>query len=128
MNISGYKGTVMSIPTYNDGSFFLFEIKHSKDTFPQEKIKKVYDEEIFYEELSLTDSIIFENEKRDRKIVSKIRIMQDKNINSNHVLKIEDEYYHVFNIYHFKNSDGFPQSDITLEEYPNPIIMEEDDA
>ena len=128
MNISGYKGTVTSIPTYNDGSFFLFEIKHSKDTFPQEKIKKVYDEEIFYEELSLTDSIIFENEKRDRKIVSKIRIMQDKNINSNHVLKIEDEYYHVFNIYHFKNSDGFPQSDITLEEYPNPIIMEEDDA
>lgn len=128
MNTLGYKGTVTSIPIYNDGSFFLFEIKHSKDKYPQEKLKEVYDEEIFYEELSLTDSIIFENEKRDRKIVSKIRIMQDRTINSNHVLKIGSNFYHVFNIYHFKNSDGFPQSDITLEEYPNPVMMEEKDA
>ena len=122
MSISGFKGTVTSIPTYNDGSFLLFEIKHNENTFPQEFLKQKYDEEIFYDELSLSDNIIFENEKRDIKIVSKIRIMQDKNINSNSVLKIDGNFYHVFNIYHFKNSDGFPQSDITLEEYPNPVL------
>ncbi len=124
MSISGFKGIVTSIPTYNEGSFLLFKIKHNENSFPQEILKKIYDDEIFYEELSLSDNIIFENEKRDIKIVSKIRIMQDKNINSNSVLKIGDNFYHVFNIYHFKNSDGFPQSDITLEEYPNPVLEE----
>ncbi len=122
--MSDYKGTHTSIPTYNDGSFFLFKIKHTDSTFPKEKLTQVYDTEIFYEDLSLSDNVIFENEKRDIKIVSKIRIMQDKNINSNNVLKINNHYYHVFNIYHFRNKDGFLQSDITLEEYLNPILEE----
>lgn len=122
--MSGYKGTITSIPTYNDGSFLLYKINHDDNPYPQEVLEKVYDQEIFFELLSLSDSVIFENDKRDLKIISKIRIMQDKNIDSNNVLKIDGKFYHVFNAYHFKNKYGFPQTDITLEEYHNPILKE----
>lgn len=102
-----YKSNITEIPTYNDGSFLLYLIKHTDDTFPREKIKLVDSNDYFYEDLSLSDNIIFENETRDRKIVKKIRIEQEKSITPKNVLKIDDEFYQVFNIYHFKNKDGF---------------------
>ena len=71
----------------------------------------------------MTDNVVFENDKRDKKIVLKIRIPQDRDITSKNVLKINDEYYQVFNVYHFKNKDGYLQSDITLQEYPNPEVL-----
>lgn len=118
---------ITSIPVYNDGSFELFEIVQDDKSFPFERIKQLYSDCFFYEELSLTDDIIFENDKRERKIKYKIRIDQDKDITSKNVLKIDNEYYQVFNIYHFKNKDGYLQSDITLQEYPSPRIMEDND-
>lgn len=124
MTIQHYKLNITNLPNYNDGSFLLFNIISSNTTFPYEILEKVQDDEFFFEELSLSDSIIFENEKRTKKIKRKIRISQDRDITSRNVLLIDDEYYKVFNIYHFKNKDGIPQSDITLEEYNNPILKE----
>lgn len=121
--MSHFSLNITSIPVYNDGSFFLFEISHTDDSFPVEKIKRLYDKPFFYQELSLTDNVVFENDKRDKKIVLKIRIPQDRDITSKNVLKINDEYYQVFNVYHFKNKDGYLQSDITLQEYPNPKVL-----
>lgn len=121
--MSHFSLNITSIPVYNDGSFFLFEISHTDDSFPVEKIKQLYDKPFFYQELSLTDNVVFENDKRDKKIVLKIRIPQDRDITSKNVLKINDEYYQVFNVYHFKNKDGYLQSDITLQEYPNPKVL-----
>ena len=121
--MSHFNLNITSIPVYNDGTFFLFEISHTDDSFPVEKIRQLYDKPFFYQELSLTDNVIFENDKRDKKIVLKIRISQDRDITSQNVLKINDEYYQVFNIYHFKNKDGYLQSDITLQEYPNPELL-----
>lgn len=121
--MSHFNLNITSIPVYDDGSFFLFKILHTEDSFPIERIKQLYDAPFFYQELSLSDSIIFENDKRDKKIVLKIRISQDRDITSKNVLKIEDKYYQVFNIYHFKNKDGYLQSDITLQEYPNPLLL-----
>lgn len=121
--MSHFSLNITSIPVYNDGSFFLFEISHTDDSFPVEKIKQLYDKPFFYQELSLTDNIVFENDKRDKKIVLKIRVPQDRDITSKNVLKINDEYYQVFNVYHFKNKDGYLQSDITLQEYPNPEVL-----
>ncbi len=121
--MSHFSLNITSIPVYNDGSFFLFEISHTDDSFPVEKIKQLYDKPFFYQELSLTDNVVFENDKRDKKIVLKIRIPQDRDITSKNVLKINDEYYQVFNVYHFKNKDGYLQSDITLQEYPNPEVL-----
>lgn len=125
--MSNFKLSITSIPVYNDGSFKLFKIEQDDEAFPFERIKQLYPDDFFYEELSLTDDIAFENDKRDRKIKYKIRIAQDKSITSENVLKIDDEYYQVFNIYHFKNKDGYLQSDITLQEYPSPKIMEDND-
>lgn len=121
-----YKRIITNLPVYNDGSFILYKITHKDGVNPKECLIQVYDDSFFYEELSLSDSIIFENEKRAKKIKLKIRIAQDRDINSQNVVKINDEYYKVFNIFHFKNSDGIPQSDLTLEIYPNPMIGERD--
>lgn len=121
-----YKLNITEIPVYNDGSFLLYLIKQEDKTYPAEKIKLLYGEPFFYQELSLSDDIIFENDKRERKIKLKIRIPQDKDITSSNVLKINEEYHQVFNIYHFKNKDGYLQSDITLQEYPNPKFIGDD--
>lgn len=112
------------MPVYNDGSFLLYQIEPIKETFPVEKIRLLYDDPFFYKELSLTDDIIFENDKREKKIKLKIRIPQDRDITSTNVLKINDEYFQVFNIYHFRNKDGYLESDITLQEYPSPQILQ----
>lgn len=124
MIMQHYKLNITNLPNYNDGSFLLFKITSANKTFPSEELEKIIDDEYFFEELSLSDSIMFENEKRTRKIKKKIRIAQSKNITSQNVLFIDDKYYKVFNIYHFKNKDGIFQSDITLEEYNNPVLKE----
>lgn len=123
--MSHYKLNITEIPVYNDGFFLLYKIKQSNEVFPFEKIEKMYDEPFYYEELSLTDNILFENDKMKRKIVKKIRIPQDRDITSINILKINETFYQVFNIYHFKNKDGYLQSDIALQEYINPNILEE---
>ena len=123
--MSHFNLNITEIPVYNDGSFLLYKLKQADEVFPYEQIEKLYDEPFFYEELSLTDNILFENDKMKRKIVKKIRILQDKEITSINVLKINNLFYLVFNIYHFKNKDGYLQSDITLQEYINPNIVEE---
>lgn len=123
--MSHFNLNITEIPVYNDGSFLLYKLKQANEVFPYEQIEKLYDEPFFYEELSLTDNILFENDKMQRKIVKKIRIPQDKEITSINVLKINNLFYQVFNIYHFKNKDGYLQSDITLQEYINPNIVEE---
>ena len=120
-----YKQSITNLPVYKDGSFILYKILHAKTTYPQEEIEKVTEEEYFFEELSLSDTVMFENEKREKKIQKKIRIAQDRTITSRNVLEINNEYYKVFNIYHFKNKEGILQSDITLEEYSNAIIKGE---
>jgi hypothetical protein len=42
------------------------------------------------------------------------------------VLKIGKEYHKVYNAYHFTNSDGFKETDLTLEEYPNAKLEEKE--
>lgn len=124
--MSHFKLNITTIPNYNDGSFLLYKIRQVDKSFPIEKIQLLYDKPFYYQELSLSDDIIFENDKRERKIRQKIRIAQDKSITSQNVLKIGNEYYQVFNIYHFRNSYGYLQSDITLQDYPSPEIWEEE--
>ena len=120
-----YKLSITEIPTYLDGCFRLFEIKQTDDHFPTEYISDT-EKDIWFQELSITDKLRFEAEERKKDLTMKIRIPQTKEITSLHVLKIGDEYHKVFNAYHFKNKDGFLQTDITLENYPNPKLEEID--
>lgn len=109
-----------TIPTYNDGYFTLFRIEQGDEKYPTEKLINTQ-EEICFEELSITDKLRFAAEERKINLVSKIRIPQTKEIDSLCVLKIGEEYYSVYNIYHFVNENGYKQSDITLKEYVGPI-------
>ena len=52
----------------------------------------------------------------------KIRIPQTKEITALNVLKIGDKYHKVYNAYHFTNKEGFKETDLTLEIYPNVIL------
>lgn len=122
-----YNLNITQIPTYLDGSFKLYEIVQEIYGYPKESIKRIDDADFYFKQLSLTDKIIFENEKRDRKIQMKIRIPQNKNITSQNVLYIDKNFYKVFNTYHFTNTDGYPESDITLETYENPEVIESDE-
>ena len=108
--MSHFKLNITTIPNYNDGSFYLYKIKQDNSVFPYERIELLDSNPFYYQELSLSDDVIFENENRKRKIKYKIRISQDRSITSENVLKINDKYYQVFNIYHFKNSEGYLQS------------------
>ncbi len=118
-----YNLGITEIPTYLDGKFTLYQIIQSDNGYPYEKLKKVNDNDYFFNQLSLSDTIMFENEKRDKKIVLKIRIAQERSINSQNVLEIDGNFYKVFNIYHFKNKDGYFESDITLQKYNNPEVV-----
>lgn len=119
-----FKLNITEIPTYLDGYFRLFEIKQKDGHFPIEYIEDT-EKEIWFQELSITDRLRFEAEERKKDLTIKIRIPQTKEITSLHVLKIGDEYHKVFNAYHFTNKDGFPQTDLTLENYPNPKLESE---
>lgn len=112
-----YKQNITSLPTYNDGKFRLFEIKQTDETYSVEYLHDTGDD-IWFEELSISDRLRFDAEQRKKTITYKLRIPQTKQINSLCVVKIGNEYHKVFNAYHFTNKDGFKQTDLTLEEYP----------
>lgn len=126
MNLPNYNSNTI-LPSYNDGFFYSFQIKsNSNVTYPDEFLvpKK---HPIYFNELSVSDSLKISANDRKINIVKKIRIAQNKNLNSNFVLKINESYYKVYNIYHFTNKDGFLESDITLVNYEREIkIMEEE--
>lgn len=122
--MQNFKLNITEIPVYLDGSFRLFEIKQTEGHFPVEYVKDT-EKNLWFQELSITDKLRFEAEERKKILTLKIRIPQTKEINSLSVLKIGDEYHKVFNAYHFTNKDGFPQTDLTLENYSNPKLEEE---
>lgn len=121
--MSRYKQDITPIPVYNDGEFKLFVIKPKDELYPEEYIKTTK-KKMFYEDLSLTNNLKFEAEQREKNIIMKIRIPQTKEITSLNVLKISNEYYKVYNAYHFTNKYGFKQTDLTLEVYSNAIVEE----
>lgn len=115
-NMQHYKLNITEIPSYNDGIFQIYEIEQTDTINPIEYIKDT-SKFMYFEELSISDKLKFDLEKREKKITHKIRIPQTKQITSFNVLKIGDEFHKVFNAYHFTNKDGFKQTDLTLEEY-----------
>lgn len=117
-----YKENITSIPTYNDGKFKLYVIQQKDSTYPEEFLHEVNQKPMWFKELSISDKLKFDAEQREKKLTIKIRIPQTKEITSMNVLKIGESYHKVYNAYHFTNNDGFKETDLTLENYPNPIL------
>ncbi len=120
-----YKSNITEIPNYLDGKAYVYEIiQNDNDLKPIDKLKNT-NNYLYYNEISVSDKLKFEAEERQIYDLCKIRVRQNKNLNSLNVLKINDKYYSVYNIYHFTNSEGYKESDITLTEYKNELIFEE---
>lgn len=121
-----YKQNITNIPNYLDGFFQLYKINQSDNQFPEEYLTNL-NIEIWFESISITDKLKYDLSQRNQNIYIKIRIAQVKEIGSLNVVKIGDTFYKVYNAYHFTNKDGYPQSDLTLEEYPNPKVVDNND-
>ncbi len=122
-----FKQNITNIPTYLDGTFKLFVIVQDDNPFPQERIKEIPNKEMNYKNISISDKLKYDLSQRSENLYKKIRIPQTREITPLNVLELEDEFYHVYNAYHFTNNDGYPETDLTLEEYPNPIIVKENE-
>lgn len=102
------------VPVYNDGIFYVFQIIESDDIQATQKLKS-QNISMTYQELGVSDRLKSDLDSHDINVQLKIRVPYVKGyIDSMSVLKIDDKYYKVYNIYHFVNSDGYRQSDITL--------------
>lgn len=121
-----YKENISSIPTYNDGKFELYEIKQKNNTYPTEYIKLVSNRPMWFRELSISNNLKFQAGQRNINLTMKIRIPQTKEITSMNVLRINKKFHKVYNVYHFTNEDGFKETDITLQDYPNAKMEEKD--
>ena len=119
-----YKQNITNLPTYNDGTFKIYKKKKNNEDFNIKYLKDT-GEEIWFKELSISDKLKFEAEERKKNITYKLRIPQRKDITSLNVVKIDNTYHKVFNAYHFTNSDGYKQTDLTLELYPRVKLEEE---
>ena len=102
------------MPTYIDGVFYIYKIVENDDI--QSKIKLINTgNSMCFNELSITDRLRSDLNAHDVDISLKIRIPYARNIiSSKNVLKINGKYYKVYNAYHFLNSNGFRETDITL--------------
>ncbi len=103
-------------PVYNDGVFSLYKIYDKDGLYPVEDIKDM-EFEIWFKELSISDKTKNELHQNGIEVTTKIRIPQYKKIDSRCVLKIENEFHRVYNVFHFRNKDGFLETDITLVRY-----------
>lgn len=102
------------MPIYNDGLFKVFEIIED-DSVQANTSLQSKDISMTYQELGISDRLRSDLDSHDIDIQLKIRVPYVKGfIDSMSVLKIDEHYYKVYNIYHFVDSNGFKQSDITL--------------
>ena len=115
-----YKLNTSTVPTYFDGYFDVYKIIDDDGVYPVDKVKLIV--EMFpFELLSFYDRTKFEADARGIELTHKLRIDQFKELNSLHLLKINDEWHKVYNVIHFRNKEGYAQTDITLVKYDRKV-------
>lgn len=110
----------MTVPMYNDGIIHIYKIKETDDV---QSSKYLEDTKIdlWYEELSISDRLRSQLNASNVDIQMKIRIPQYKKLDSMCVVKISNDFYKVYNVYHFADKDGFLQSDVTLVNWDGDV-------
>lgn len=106
----------MEIPVFNDGRFRLYTIAETTDIYPKE-IPEPTDMYIWYQELSIGDRLKSDLKQQGIEVTTKLRIPQYKGISSKNVVEIDEKLHHVYNAYHFRDTDGVLKTDLTLEVY-----------
>ncbi len=115
MITSIYKQSIQEIPTYLDGYFDLYRIECS-DICPNKENLKLIQKAFPFSEESIGDKLKYELKSRGIDVVKKIKLSQEKSINSLNVVSIDGELFHVANAYHFYDN-GFAKTRLTLEKY-----------
>ncbi len=114
------------LPIYVDGIFHLYKIFDTEDLYPEQKLIDMK-MDICFEELSVFDKLKYELSSVGAEITGKLRIPQYKDITSDCVLKIGNVYHRVYNAAHFTNSEGYRQTDITLEKWTGSVEVINDE-
>lgn len=102
--------------TYVDGRFDLYRIKETDEVSSRRYLEDLK-MSIWYHELSISDRLRSALNATNIDPSLKIRIPQFRELDSLSVLKIGDQYFKVYNAYHFVDRDGCKQSDLTLTRY-----------
>lgn len=102
-----------NLPTYVDGVIDVYRIIEDDDIQATKHLKNL-NLRIWYKELGITDKLRSQLDANGVDIQLKIRIPYYKKIDSLNVVKIDDQFYKVYNAYHFTNNDGFKETDLTL--------------
>lgn len=103
----------MTLPMFNDGIIHIYQIKETDDV---QSSKHLEDTKMFlwFEELSISDRLRSQLNSSNVDIQMKIRIPQYKKLSSMSVVKIDEDYFKVYNAYHFTDKDGYQMTDVTL--------------
>ncbi len=102
------------VPFYNDGICEVFKIVESDDVVTRIELEPT-NRKITFKEIGVTDKLRSTLNSENVDVQMKIRMPYvRKLIDTQCVLKIEDTFFKVYNVYHFENSDGFKESDLTL--------------
>ena len=117
-----YKDNITSLPEYKDGCFFLYEIKQTDESYPREYLHLISNIPFWFEERSISNNLKIESDARELNLTMRIRIPQSKQITSMNVLKIGESYHKVYNAFHFTNENCIKQTDLTLQNYENPLL------
>ena len=110
----------MTLPMYNDGIIHIFKIKENDDIHASKYLEDT-NIDLWYEELAISDRLRSQLNSSNVDIQMKIRIPQYKKLDSMSVVKINEDYYKVYNCYHFADKDGYLQTDVTLVNWDGDV-------
>lgn len=116
-------------PAYVDGQLTVYDVVQSTSVlnpdFPDSAIKKRADlEPIAYRELAIYDRTRLLFEQAGKHVSMKVAIPRCSLISSDNVVVINGDQFKVFNAAIVQTSDGFEETELTLEEPEVEYVVE----
>lgn len=111
------------VPVYIDGVMHIYKIIESDDVITSKHLEDT-GIDLWYEELSISDRLRSQLNAGSVDVQMKIRIPQYRKLNTMCVVKIDDSFYKVYNVYHFTDKEGFQKSDVTLTNWDGDVYAE----
>ena len=103
-----------TLPNFNDGLLSIYKTMNDETSDYPKDYYTLEIENVGFEELSISDRRRYEYDERNIKVVKRIRTHKMSELDSLKVIKIQDDYYYVYNIYDFIDRDGFIKVDVSL--------------
>lgn len=101
------------MPAYNSGILELFKLSDDGGIYPKEVLKPC-NIKIWYRELNIYDNMKVQFNQNQIEVNLKIAIPQFRNIDSRSIIKINRDFFTIYNIVHVTSKDGIKESEMTL--------------